>query len=98
MTQHAEQKREEILRLVAEYYSEAFAPRPFVPGESVIRYAGRVFDADELTHAVDAVLDFWLTAGRFAEEFESNLAEFFPSIRPCSSIPAHRRTSWPPAH
>ncbi len=76
--QPAELKRQEILRLVAEYYSEAFAPRPFVPGESVVRYAGRVFDAEELTFAVEAVLDFWLTSGRFAEEFESGLADFFP--------------------
>ena len=67
-------KREEILRLVADYHREAFAPRDFVPGESVVRYAGRVFDADELVQAVEASLDFWLTAGRFAEEFESELA------------------------
>ena len=78
MMEKVESKRQEILRLIAEYYSEAFAPEPFVPGESVIRYGGRVFDADELTCAVDAVLDFWLTAGRFAEEFESGLAKFFP--------------------
>ncbi|MCY2986261.1 MAG: lipopolysaccharide biosynthesis protein RfbH [Planctomycetota bacterium] len=70
----AEQKRQEILRLVAEYHREAFPQRPFVPGETVVRYAGRVFDADELVHAVDASLDFWLTAGRFAEQFETDLA------------------------
>lgn len=72
--QDLRQKRQEILRLVADYHREAFAPRDFIPGESVVRYAGRVFDADELVQAVEASLDFWLTAGRFAEEFESGLA------------------------
>jgi CDP-6-deoxy-D-xylo-4-hexulose-3-dehydrase len=71
----AESKRQEILRLVAEYYREAFSERPFLPGETTLRYAGRVFDAEELVHAVDASLDFWLTAGRFAEQFEVDLAE-----------------------
>ena len=69
-----EEKRREILKLVAEYYREAFPSQPFVPGETPVRYAGRVFDAEELVHAVDASLDFWLTAGRYAEQFEASLA------------------------
>jgi len=71
-------KTPEDPRLVAEYHGEAFALRPFVPGKTPIHYAGRVFDADELTTATEAVLDFWLTAGRFSDEFESGLASFFP--------------------
>jgi CDP-6-deoxy-D-xylo-4-hexulose-3-dehydrase len=78
MSQAAEQQREEIRRRVAEYCREAFAPQPFSPGKSAVRYAGRVFDEDELTTAVDAVLDFWLTAGRFTEEMETGLAKVFP--------------------
>ena len=74
----AEEKRAEILRLVAEYYAAAFAERGFSPGKDAVHYGGRVFDADELSAGVDAVLDFWLTAGRFAEELESGLAAFFP--------------------
>lgn len=70
--------RQEILRRVADYCGEAFAPMEFTPGTTPVRYAGRVFDADELATAVDAVLDFWLTAGRFSEEFETGLAKFFP--------------------
>jgi len=70
-----EQQRQEILRLVAEYHGAAFGERKFVPGESAVRYAGRVFDAEELVNAVDASLDFWLTAGRYSEEFETLLAE-----------------------
>jgi CDP-4-dehydro-6-deoxyglucose reductase, E1 len=73
-----EELRQEILRLVAEYCGEEFAAKPFVPGQSAVRYAGRVFDADELSHAVEASLDFWLTAGRFTRQFESGLARFFP--------------------
>lgn len=78
MTPTTEEKRREILRLVAEYYREAFPAKRFIPGETMVRYSGRVFDAEEIVRAVDACLDFWLTAGRFAEEFESRLANFFP--------------------
>ena len=72
-----EQKKQEILRLVGQYYREAFSNEVFVPGETPVRYAGRVFDEEELLNAVDASLDFWLTAGRFAEQFEADLAELF---------------------
>ena len=74
----AEEKRGEILRLVGEYYAAAFADRGFSPGQDPVHYGGRVFDADELCAGVEAVLDFWLTAGRFTAELESGLAKFFP--------------------
>ena len=48
----------------------------FIPGTSRINYAGRVFDEKELISLVDASLDFWLTTGRYAEQFEKGLAEF----------------------
>jgi len=73
--QKPEEIRRQIADLVAEYHQAAFAPRPFAPGESTVRYAGRVFDAEELQMAVEASLDFWLTAGRFSEQFESTLAQ-----------------------
>ncbi len=72
-----EQKKQEILRLVGQYYREAFSNEVFVPGETPVRYAGRVFDEEELLNAVDASLDFWLTAGRFTEQFEADLAGLF---------------------
>jgi len=72
---HPDEIRRQIVDLVAEYHRAAFAPRPFVPGETPVRYAGRVFDAEELQLAVEASLDFWLTAGRFTERFESTLAQ-----------------------
>lgn len=72
----AQELRARILDLVEEYQRERGDRRPFVPGESVVRYAGRVFGPPELRNATDAVLDFWLTAGRFSEQFESRLAEY----------------------
>ena len=72
----AEQLRQQILALVGAYYEEAFAPEPFVPGETPVPVSGRFFDADDLTHLADAALDFWLTTGRYAEQFERELARF----------------------
>lgn len=68
--------REQIINLVAEYHAEAFAEREFVPTETPIPVSGRVFDADEIQHLVDASLDFWLTSGRYANQFEQSLAQF----------------------
>ena len=65
-----------ILELVREYYQERHAARPFVPGESQVPYAGRVFDDREMTAAVEAVLDFWLTLGPQGEAFERELAAY----------------------
>ena len=67
--------RRQILDLVREYQA-AEPNKPFHPGEDPVRYAGRYFDDKELVNLVDSSLDFWLTAGRYAEEFEANLAEF----------------------
>ena len=67
----------QIFELVEKYYKEKFQNPKFVPGESVVRYAGRQFDSGELMNLVDASLDFWLTAGRYAEEFECKFAEYF---------------------
>jgi CDP-4-dehydro-6-deoxyglucose reductase, E1 len=70
----AEALRAQILSLVAEYHEAAFAARPFVPGESTIPVSGKVFGAEEVQHVVDAGLDFWLTTGRFAAQFERAFA------------------------
>jgi CDP-6-deoxy-D-xylo-4-hexulose-3-dehydrase len=69
--------RTKILDLVREYHESAFVPEEFVPGETFLRYGGRVFDEEDLVHLVDASLDFWLTAGRFAQTFERRFADFF---------------------
>lgn len=66
--------RERILDLVEHYHAVTWPERPFVPGESRVPVSGKVFDASDLRHLVDASLDFWLTAGRYAEEFETRFA------------------------
>ena len=67
--------RQQILALVREYHA-ADAPKSFCPGDDLVRYAGRHYDEQELVNLVDSSLDFWLTAGRYAEEFEAGLAKF----------------------
>jgi CDP-6-deoxy-D-xylo-4-hexulose-3-dehydrase len=68
--------RQDILAGVRRYYEAAFAQRTFVPGETPVPVSGRVFDADDLVHLVDASLDFWLTTGRYADQFEREFARW----------------------
>lgn len=71
--------KREILEKVAEYHRLVHAAESaavFVPGETKIRYAGRVFDEKEMTNLVDASLEFWLTYGRWSREFEQRLAGY----------------------
>jgi len=68
--------REEILELVRKYYREKFGSRQFDPRSDLVHYAGRVFDEKEVVNLVDASLDFFLTADRYAEQFESRFAEY----------------------
>jgi len=72
----ADTLRDRIRALVAEYYREAFPAAKFVPGSSPVPISGRVFDEQELELLVDSSLDFWLTTGRFAEQFEREFAKF----------------------
>jgi len=69
--------RKKILFLTKEYASTVNVDKKFIPGSTQIQFAGRVFDEEEYINLVDAALDAWLTTGRFAEEFENSLAEFF---------------------
>jgi CDP-4-dehydro-6-deoxyglucose reductase, E1 len=71
-----EELRQSILAQVAEYYERVHAERPFTPGETRVNYAGRVFDATEMQNMVSATLDFWLTAGPYAQKFEKKLGGF----------------------
>ncbi len=68
--------RDQILSLVALYHKKTFANYDFAPGESPVPVSGRVFDSDDLKHLVDSSLDFWLTTGRYAEQFEREFAAF----------------------
>lgn len=71
--------RDDILRLTSEYYQVAHARKEFVPGKTKVAYAGRVFDDDELRHGVESVLQYWLTAGPYATQFESTMQGYFNS-------------------
>lgn len=77
--------KSEILRLTREFSRLTHAANrpgfdpahaPFVPGETTVPYAGRVFDEDEVEAAVSATLDFWLTLGPEGEAMEKELATF----------------------
>jgi CDP-6-deoxy-D-xylo-4-hexulose-3-dehydrase len=71
--------KKKILSLVKKYYDENLnlkeKSKDFKKGQR-ISYAGRVYDEKELINLVDASLDFWLTTGRFADEFEKKFASF----------------------
>jgi len=71
-----------IKRQVGLHHSLFHKTKPFVPGGTYIPYAGRVYDEKEMVTLVDSALDFWLTAGRYAKQFEDELAKFL-GIRYC---------------
>ena len=72
----SQQLRQQIAQLVEEYAAIQYAPREFVPGQSVVPPSGKVLDAEELKLMVEASLDGWLTTGRFNDDFEQKLAKF----------------------
>jgi CDP-4-dehydro-6-deoxyglucose reductase, E1 len=69
------QLREEALAAVRRYADAALAPREFVPGTTPVPTGGRVLDSADYLALADAVLDGWLTEGRFAAEFRVRFAE-----------------------
>ena len=75
MSDH-KQLRKEIIEKTKEYYKARFSESEFVEGKSKVNYAGRVFDEQEIVNSVEASLDFWLTEGRFSEEFAEKIADF----------------------
>ena len=75
MEQDETTRRAKILELVAEYVKSK-PDEKFIPGETWVRYAGRVFDTNEYINLIDAALDGWITAGRYSEEFEFSFAKY----------------------
>ena len=65
-----------IFKLVRELFEAGEKHKKFIPGKTPVSYAGRVYDYRELVNLVDASLEFWLTTGRYAAEFEKKLAGF----------------------
>ncbi|MGA2933642.1 MAG: lipopolysaccharide biosynthesis protein RfbH [Methanomicrobiales archaeon] len=74
--------RQEIFERVKSIYNLREKKERFIRGTSRINYAGRVYDEKELISLVDASLDFWLTTGRYALQFEKDLADFL-GVRYC---------------
>ena len=81
-----EQKmRREILVLVREFCEKYHAPKDgFTPGER-LPYAARVYDHEEMENLVASALEFWLTAGRYTDEFERGLAAYL-GVKHCSLV------------
>ena len=67
--------KEKILELVKEYYKENHIKKPYEKGDR-ITYAARVFDEEEMLNLVDSSLEFWLTSGRYCDEFEKGMAKY----------------------
>ena len=78
------QARESILRLVREYCDKFHAPKDYGAGDR-IPYAARVFDSAEVCNLVDSALDFWLTSGRYTDEFEARFARFL-GVKHCALV------------
>ena len=71
-----EQLKKEIFNKVKKIYKLKKIQEKFIPGKTRINYAGRVYDEKEMINLIDASLDFWLTAGRYARKFEEEFAKF----------------------
>ena len=72
-SESADEARKHILDASRQFFDLAHAPQPFVAGTTYIPVTVKVLDADDLVHLIDASLDMWLTAGRYARELEAQL-------------------------
>lgn len=79
-----EEARKQILDMVEEYYLRYHQKPAYKIGDR-INYAARVYDQRELKNLVDSALDFWLTAGRYAEQFERTFASYL-GVQYCSLV------------
>lgn len=68
--------RQKILELVRDYHDKSFPIENFDREKNSVPYSGRVFDAEEMVSLVDASLDFWLTTGKYASQFERMFAQY----------------------
>ena len=87
MFEHTTEKeaRKEILTMVEEYYQAFHRKNGAYKEGGKISYASRVYDQEEMTNLVDSALEFWLTSGRYTEQFEKELAEYI-GVRFCSLV------------
>ena len=78
------QARQEILQLVGEYCDRFHQKKEYEKGDR-IPYASRVYDRHEMINLVDSSLEFWLTSGRYTDEFEKKLAGYL-DVKYCSVV------------
>jgi CDP-6-deoxy-D-xylo-4-hexulose-3-dehydrase len=71
-----EEIKQKIFDLIRLYHNEKFLEKSFIPGKTKVNYAGRIFDEQELINLVDSSLDFWLTEGRYSEQFSEKISDF----------------------
>lgn len=76
--------REYILNQIKDYYEKYHVKKEFHEGDR-IPYASRVYDSKEMCNLVDSALEFWLTSGRYTEQFETDFAKYL-GIRYCSLV------------
>lgn len=84
MTDAKKEKEQQILNLVREYCEEFHKKPEYTEGDR-IPYASRVYDSEEMVNLVDSALEFWLTSGRYTDEFEKNFAEYL-GVKFCSLV------------
>ncbi|WP_414151382.1 lipopolysaccharide biosynthesis protein RfbH [Acetobacterium carbinolicum] len=76
--------RSEIFKMISEYY-ENFHNQKNEDVDKSIAYAKRIYDQDEMVNLVDSALEFWLTSGRYTDQFENEFAEFL-GVKYCSLV------------
>lgn len=84
MTDAKKEKEQQILNLVREYCEEFHKKPEYTEGDR-IPYASRVYDSEEMVNLVDSALEFWLTSGRYTDEFEKEFAEYL-GVKFCSLV------------
>lgn len=84
MTNAKKEKEQQILNLVREYCEEYHKKTEYTEGDR-IPYASRVYDSEEMVNLVDSALEFWLTSGRYTDEFEKEFAEYL-GVKFCSLV------------
>ena len=91
MWSNEQEAREQIKDLIADYYHDFKEnKKPFLAGDR-INYSGRVYDEKDMMALTDALLDFWLTTGRFADEFEARIANLLGVLSLLNDIDFNRK-------
>jgi len=70
-------ERKDIIEASRVFFNREHSIKSFIPGETYIPPTGKVLDAEDCAHLIDASLDMWLTTGRYGDEFETKLAKTF---------------------